>query len=156
MTLSELRESLKEDQIIELMESLGSTYYPDKSSSKELIFSTICHGGSSPKLYYYVDSQMFYCFTDCNKPMSIFDIIMSAKDFSQDEFFRAKQYIEMVLNLDSYSVGFGKQELISDWKILNRYKRRNQKKEALGNKKDTLKFYDSSALDRFADIYYQG
>ena len=63
------------DDIIDiLVNELGSTY--PKTKNKELIFQCVCHGSEKEKLYYYPDSQLFHCYTNCGT-MSLFDLLMN-------------------------------------------------------------------------------
>ena len=59
--------NLQPNKIIELMTSLGAEDY--KETEGYIIFPTICHNedadNASKKLYYYKDSHVFYCYTEC-------------------------------------------------------------------------------------------
>lgn len=74
--LTELANSLSDEKIIELMESLGSDCY--KRSGNAIIFKTICHNHSaddaSMKLYYYPKTHTFHCYTDCGETFNIFEM----------------------------------------------------------------------------------
>ena len=64
-----------EDAIIDIMAENGSPVYGEGETSdgqKYLIFRTICHHGDSHKLYYYVETKTFHCYTNCGT-MSVFD-----------------------------------------------------------------------------------
>ena len=67
-----------EDIIDILVNELGSTY--PKTKNKELIFQCVCHGSEKEKLYYYPDSQLFHCYTNCGT-MSLFDLLMNTYDW---------------------------------------------------------------------------
>jgi len=84
----QLIDLLTTEDIIAIMQDLGSDYKQD--SQGNLQFITICHGGNNYKLYYYPKSKLFQCYSCCGT-MSIFDVIMSVN--SDGDFFRAFKYV---------------------------------------------------------------
>lgn len=80
--------------------------YPSSENDETIIFPTICHNlnpeEASNKLYYYKNSKMFYCFTECSKSFDIFELVITRehlqgnKDFS---FFDALCEISSKLNI---------------------------------------------------------
>ena len=68
-------EQITPEQIIELITRLGGELA--WRTENYLVFPTICHHqkavDGSPKLYYYLDSKKFYCYTECG--------LMSPSDF---------------------------------------------------------------------------
>ncbi len=81
----------------------------------------------SPKLYYYKDSMSFHCYTECGQ-LDIIGVVMGYKDYEQEEFQKAINWICVKLNLDNCEYGFGKQEQISDWEFIRKYKKSSKKK----------------------------
>lgn len=75
-SFKELRDSLSSEDI----ERILGTYdvLPHYDGIKYIIFPTCCHNlsGGSPKLYYYKDSHMFRCYTECNENFDIFDLLI--------------------------------------------------------------------------------
>ena len=75
-SFKELRDSLEPDDIIRIL----GTYdvIPHYIGIKYVIFPTCCHNltGGSPKLYYYKNTHLFKCFTDCAASFDIFDLII--------------------------------------------------------------------------------
>ena len=88
INLQELRDSLNEEQIIKIMTDLGAEKYEDRENT--IIFPTICHNAreneASMKLYYYKDSHMFHCYTECGENFDIFDLIKRVKEVNHEEF----------------------------------------------------------------------
>ena len=76
MTLKELNESLSPERVIELLEFLGNDSYVDKG--EYIMFKTICHNISPQdaklKLYYYKNTKLFVCYTDCGETFNIFTL----------------------------------------------------------------------------------
>ena len=74
--LKEIQNSLTFEQIIKLMKYLGATSYIQ--TNEYLIFPTICHHVSedegSMKLYYYQNTHLFTCFTECGASFNIYTL----------------------------------------------------------------------------------
>ena len=55
--------------------------YPSSENDEVIIFPTICHNlnpeEASHKLYYYKNSKMFYCFTQCSKSYDIISLLIT-------------------------------------------------------------------------------
>ena len=75
MDIKDIIESLTEEDIVNFMESLGAEL-SSRSNSNELIFTTICHKSDSYKLYYYIESHSFYCWSNCHKIGNILDLLI--------------------------------------------------------------------------------
>lgn len=75
-SLNELAESLDSQRVIELVTQLGADRYIEKD--KYIIFPTICHNvdsaSASMKLYYYKNTKIFVCYTDCGEGFNIFKL----------------------------------------------------------------------------------
>ena len=64
MNRDELIELVTTEDVVEILKNLGSDNpRKDKNNDNALLFSTVCHGGNSHKLYYYIDSKFFKCYT---------------------------------------------------------------------------------------------
>ena len=59
----EIKNSLSLEQIENLVANLGGEPHRQDNT---LICRTICHGGNSHKLYYYDNTKLFRCYTECN------------------------------------------------------------------------------------------
>jgi hypothetical protein len=76
VNLRVIKDTLNESQIVEALMALGSG--PPMHTKGALIFDTVCHneaGCGSKKLYYYLDSKMFKCYTGCGDFFDIFELI---------------------------------------------------------------------------------
>lgn len=76
----ELRDSLSSDDIIKILRTYGVEPYKEQYNA--IIFPTCCHNltGGSPKLYYFKDSHMFKCYTECNELFDIFTLIIKIEN----------------------------------------------------------------------------
>lgn len=77
MTPQELRLNLTDEQIIQIMKGLGVEDFIEDARSIQ--FPTICHNAeidsASKKLYYYRDTKLFHCYTQCGDTFNIFELI---------------------------------------------------------------------------------
>lgn len=81
MDAKSLKEHLSPNDIITLLNELGAEPYEQNG---QIIARTVCHHGYSHKLYYYSDTQMFHCYTNCGS-FDIFELIQkeSGREFSE-------------------------------------------------------------------------
>jgi hypothetical protein len=71
-----IKDALSDDNVIEILQELGSS--SPVRANNSLIFDTICHnsaGSGSRKLYYYMDTKLFRCYTGCGEVFDVFDLI---------------------------------------------------------------------------------
>ena len=88
MNASDVLESLSIETITQILTELGAE--PVKETSEYIIFTSVCHGSNSHKLYLYKSSKVFKCWSHCGN-MSLFDLIMRIK---QCEFKDAFKYVK--------------------------------------------------------------
>lgn len=76
MSYKDIVSKIEDKSIINLMKELGASDYRETDSY--ILFPTICHNQSaheaSMKLYFYKDTKIFYCYTECGG-MSIFKFL---------------------------------------------------------------------------------
>lgn len=96
-----LLEVITEDAILSIMEESFSVT-PYKITNKVITFSTVCHCGDSHKLYYYRDTKMFYCYTNCGQ-MDIIGLTMKVMSCS---FYDALKFLSAKLGINQRK-GFG-------------------------------------------------
>lgn len=105
INLQELRESLTEQHIIDIVTKLGADRYEDKGNT--LIFPTICHNpldqDASMKLYYYKESHMFHCYTECSENFDIFDLIKRVKEINRENY-NFYETVCAIADLVSYNI----------------------------------------------------
>lgn len=149
---NDLKESLSEDEIISLVLELGSETY--RRYKNNLIFQTLCHQGTSYKLYYYTNTCLFKCYSECSTTFDIFELIQKVRGYSFknaiDYVARkvGREYKRNVINAD--------EEL--DWKWINRIKKYKNVKEKRIELLDVDKsdmYYDKSILDVYRCCYSQ-
>jgi len=165
MKTEDLLKLITEDVVIEIMDENGSPLYGRGSTSDGqpfLMFKTICHGGDSEgKLYYYSNSQTFYCWTNCGS-MTFFTCIKKILNIPDSQFYRVVSYVANKLGISDTSdrYGFDNSASVKQMHtIINNTDRlcelkNNQSIDKLVN---INKFYDDKILNMFDhNSYYEG
>ena len=134
-------ENLEEDKVKLLMEALGADVI---EKDDYFMISTICHNEdiseASHKLYYYKNSHMFYCYTECGA-LSIFKVLKNYYETRGIEYDWYHDVYEAIINCSvrpSASQRFYKS-------IKEEYTLRKNRKE--------LPEYPEGILDCFVKIY---
>ena len=131
----ELKNQLTLNQVSQLLAELGGEPTLEKNGTV-LIAQTICHnhpGEGSHKLYYYDNTKLFKCYTDCSSTFDIFELIIKIKKLNNDETFSlidAMRFVATYFNLQAndYDNGFShKLDTVDDWKVLDRYEKIKEK-----------------------------
>lgn len=68
----EIKNSLTIDQVYDFLNALDGS--PKKQNENLILARTICHGGDSHKLYYYNNTKLFKCYTECSDSFDIYDL----------------------------------------------------------------------------------
>lgn len=136
-------EGLRDEDIIKLLSELGADRY--KETNNEIIFPTICHNSNteeaSMKLYYYKDTHLFYCYTNCEK-MSIFNFLEEYYNTRDIEYDWYKDIYKVIL---SCSASQGNTAPINHLvNLRERYRVREDYK---------FKTYNKGVLDTFSRFY---
>lgn len=77
LTFKELRERLEPKDIKKILLQYGIE--PHYENKNYIIYETCCHnviGQGSNKLYYYINTHMFKCYTECETMFDIFELII--------------------------------------------------------------------------------
>lgn len=156
----EIKQSLTIDQVTDYLNELGGE--PLQQGNNILTAKTICHCGESHKLYYYNNTHLFRCYTDCGEAFDIFELTRKVKsreepklrvaengELFQDEWNlpEAIAHVAQYFNFapqEREEDSFTDKTLLEDWKIFNNYERINNIK--IEEKVVELKTYDGSFL----------
>lgn len=144
--IQSLKSQLTDDRIIELMDAMGAPLM--KADSNNLIFPSICHHGvdcqaHKPRLYYYVESQSWFCFV-CHFSGDTISLVQHVKNL---DFNQAISYICSILHLQVGQIE--QNEQLDNWAELRRFLP-NAEPEP-----DKLLTYDKSILSLFDHLYPQ-
>lgn len=136
MDAEELKSKFNKNMILKLMEYFG--YYPFQENEEYIIFPSCCHHSDSHKLYYYIKTNSWYCFSQCGSQVDIISIVMQEEGLTFQD---AIDFIVNLFQLNKKSFGRPKQ--------LEHRPREVQQKEI--DIKEKLPVYDSSILNTFVD-----
>ena len=94
-------EELEPEKIKELLYTLGAEEVIEKSGY--FITNTICHNeeGGSPKLYYYFNNHIFYCYTECHA-MSIFQFLKNYYECRGYDYDWYEDIYKVILDCSNY------------------------------------------------------
>lgn len=159
LDLNKLLEDLSEEDIINIVFSLGGTKYIDAGNA--LIFQTICHNeaaeDASMKLYYYKENKKFHCYTDCAANFNLYKLIekvwilrggalVSTKEEKKNSndftFFDTVRY---VMNSSNVIVDFNENKKDKYISQRDRYRKKHRSIE--------LPTYPNSTLEIFEKVY---
>ncbi|MBQ0090788.1 MAG: hypothetical protein KBT27_15790, partial [Prevotellaceae bacterium] len=143
INIKQLKDSLTINDIISLMSELDADY--NSINDSEIHFKSICHESNSYKLYYYVESQNFYCHR-CAEQWDIFSLIQHVKDCN---FIDALNFVCDILHIDSGTY---------QQRQLNTYNWQRDLGRYLKGKYcdyDDLKVYDDKFLSFFDKKYHK-
>ena len=123
-----IKQDLSEEDIHKILIDLGSDE-PRRDKEGNPIFTTICHGGHSHKLYYYQDSKQFHCYSDCQDNIDIYSLVGKVKKLTFPKDF--PQAVQYVANLTGKRFGYNSSvdssvNKINDWEWLNKFTRKEK------------------------------
>ena len=154
-----LKTSLTIEQVFEFCEDFGGE--PQMSSDGTFFISkTICHnaaGEGSHKLYYYDNTKLFFCYTDCGDRFDIYELLLKIKHLNGEyktvttrEGISRRDWIlpeaiDFIARYFNYIADeefnkFSDNEL-PDWKIFEKYTEEIKEKKVV-----ELAIYDKSIL----------
>ena len=130
----ELKNSLTIDQVEDLLVELGGEPRRYKDA---LMAKTICHGGNSHKLYYYPNTHLFKCYTQCDDTFDVFELIIKTRALKGEEW---SLYNAMSFVADFFSINFEEDfsELRSDLQDWNYFNKRAKEKLSLGYENNSV------------------
>ena len=134
-------ENLEEDKVRILMEALGADVI---EKDDYFMISTICHNENieeaSHKLYYYKNSHMFYCYTECGS-LSIFKVLKNYYETRGIEYDWYHDVYEAVINCSVRP------------NPSNNYYKSIREEYALRKDRKELPSYPEGILDCFIKLY---
>ena len=127
------KDEIKQNLTIEQVEEVLAEFGGEPQRQREIIVSkTICHCGQSHKLYYYPNTNLFKCYTDCADTFDIFELtrkVLSreqpkAREDSEWNLPEAIDYIARKFGFSPNEVDFDdQQQNRDDFKLFDRYDR---------------------------------
>lgn len=173
-----IKESLSIEQVFDLVAELGGEPIMNNGFFTS---QTICHnhlGEGSQKLYYYENTKLFHCYTECEpSTFDIFELICKVKNLAGEKkvrydkegkeiyvdwsLFDAIYYVAVFFNIDVDSDIFSeKRTELQDWEILNKYQTNQFEKQKqiidLHNYIEGEKILDNLPFIRFEEWEKEG
>lgn len=145
----ELKESLSIEEISSLVAELGGEPIMHDGY---FVSQTICHnhaGEGSHKLYYYENTRLFKCYTDCNgEAFDIYDLVRKQMTIKTGNIWKLSQAIFYVANFFGVAANFTEdnsfaQGELQDWNVFKKYDKLNEISE---KQIVELKHYDDKVL----------
>ena len=146
-----IKSQLTFQQVFDYVAELGGEPRLDSNGAEIFISRTICHnpiGTGSHKLYYYENTKLFHCWTQCGDSFDIFDLtrkwaLQRGEEWSLS---RAVGYVARYFGIaSSEDENFGDiQQKLCDWDILKNY----QQNSSINNDKKIIEFkeFDENIL----------
>ena len=141
-----IKNSLKIEQVFDLISELGGepVMYNDYFTAQ-----TICHnhpGDGSQKLYYYDNTKLFRCYTECSNTFDIFELVCKVKNIAQEYKIRYNeqgkevlvpwtlydgvQFVAVYFGFEGENENFFQKRIeLQDWNYLNKYEENNLEKQ---------------------------
>lgn len=158
----EIKNNLTIDDIERLVAELGGE--PIHGKDNTLISRTICHnvlGEGSYKLYYYDNTKLFKCYTDCSSSFDIYELVQKVKNVNGEfkvgykngtptprewQLFDAVEFVAIYFGYSAISSDFDEiGKFLDDWKVFEKIEQRQQKIEK-PKQIIELKHYDKDIL----------
>lgn len=141
-----LKENLTIEEVFDLVAELGGE--PRMTNENYFISKTICHGGSHHKLYYYSNTKLFHCYTECgDASFDIYELVLKVNKNAGIQNFTLGKAIIFVAKYFGYTTENFQfddaPDSIEDWKIINAF---NRNKEKQSKQIVELKYYDENIL----------
>ncbi|MCM1324729.1 MAG: hypothetical protein NC218_11460 [Acetobacter sp.] len=150
-----LKEQLDIASVYDLLTEFGAE--PEYMSEDVLISQTICHnmpGEGSRKLYYYENTKLFRCYTDCDDTFDLFQLVIKVAKLQKNkkyELYDAMHYVATYFGLDGEELPEDtNQDGLTDWSIFQRYAEISSKQTAQKRVRPQLKEYDPIILTRLS------
>ena len=157
----EIIEKITEEQILQMLKDFGTT--PFRTTTKEIWFNTICHGGDSHKLCYFREGKDFYCYTNCGK-MSLFQLVMNVRNCG---FRDSVNFLARIVQIntrkgigiynDKFSVGKNETSSSDNRNAIRRI--RKERKQVITSSITPIQPLHAKTdidINFFEDVYYQG
>lgn len=124
----ELKNSLTIEEVFSYVAELGGD---PRMSNSSFVSKTICHnpvGEGSYKLYYYDNTKLFCCYTDCGERFDIYELTCKVKKQRGENWSlpRAINYVAFYFGYSTQNFDFEDlQGNLQDWEIFKKYEQIN-------------------------------
>ena len=110
--------NLTDEDIIDILQYLGAE--PINKGTGTIISKTICHCGEHHKLYYWSNTHLFKCFSDCGETFDIFELVRKVKSQESNTEWPLPKAIEFVAEYFGVSGNeIVDEDTLEDWDLFN-------------------------------------
>ena len=141
-----IKNSLTINQVFDLVSELGGE---PLMNNGYFVAKTICHnhiGDGSQKLYYYDNTKLFRCYTECSDTFDIFELVCKVKNIAQEykikydeqgkeilvpwKLYDGVQFVAVYFGFEVENENFFQKRIeLQDWNYLNKYEENNLEKQ---------------------------
>lgn len=149
--LDELKKQLDSNEIINIIKTLVPDLRYEETNSY-LILPTICHNKNSEdasmKLYYYFNTHLFFCYTECNSSFDIYELVKKILDLRDMPSDFTEVFNIITRNTDKI-YNLNEEEVEEKYhSFLDRYEKKNQNVN--------FNIYNKELINFFEDYIYRG
>lgn len=148
MDFKELRDQLTDEAIKEILAQFNVE--PVEENENEIIFPTCCHNleGGSPKLFYYKNTKLFHCYTECAATFDIFTLLQKMYRLRGEEISLVQAVSICDLDTSSISVENKSINVLDDIRYMQ-----TLNNVYVGDINAEFKTYDKNILKQFSFNY---
>lgn len=146
----DIKESLTLDNIFDILNNFGGE---PEYTNFGILSATICHnpaGEGSRKLYFYENSMLFRCYTECDSYFDIYELVRKVAEIQWHEDYDLNDAVRWVANYFHINGNYveDEEEKMEDWYLLSQYDRiSNIHLDLKGNAEVVLKKYPFQVLN---------
>lgn len=149
ISFKDLREQMSDEMIKDILAQYNVS--PVTENENVIIFPTCCHNleGGSPKLYYYKNSHLFHCYTECSETFDIFTLLQKMHALRGQEI-SLKQAVK-ICSLDTTDLNENENIDFSNFDDIKYLQTINN--AVVGSGEEEFKEYDKGILRRYGFDY---
>ena len=121
----EIKENLTLDNVFDILNTFGGN---PEYTNFGILSNTICHnpaGEGSRKLYFYENSMLFRCYTECDSYFDVYELVRKVAEIQWHEDYDLNDAVRWVANyfhIDGVYVQ-EEEDKLEDWYLLSQYDR---------------------------------
>lgn len=159
MNIKEIKANLTKDDIVYVLKHFN--VHPVREDNGALVFPTVCHNAiedqGSAKLFFYDNSKLFTCYTECASSFDIIQLIQNIYDLSYNKkitIFDSINIIESILNKNFSLSTYNQENTLETYDDISTFIKVEKAVEVLTYYSDTvLQIFHYSCVKRFFDFF---
>lgn len=120
--LDEIKNSLTIEQVNDILAELGAE---PQMKNELIVCKTICHAGDHHKLWYYSNTALFKCYSDCGDTFDIFELVRKVKTLELQIEYTLPMAVQYVAGYFGFAPKGMEDDIdkIEDWELFHRYEK---------------------------------